>query len=187
DPEFDVQSVFDEVDKRIKPILERVEGVSQINIYGGRQREVHIAIDPRRMAERGITFNALRRALQLQNINVSAGDLAEGRLDVRVRTVGQYDNLDAVRQTIVSYTTGGPIRVKDLGDVTLSYEKRRAFVHSKGMPAMAVNAIRQTGANVIQVMEGLRERVREVNEPNGPLAVIAQDITLEENSLNPCN
>ncbi len=185
DPAFDIQSVYDEVDKRVKPILERVEGVSQINVYGGRQREVHIAIDPRRMAERGITFNALRRALQLQNVNVSAGDLAEGRLDVRVRTVGQYDNLEAVSQTIVSYTTGGPIRVKDLGEVSLSFEKRRAFVHSKGRPAMAINAIRETGANVIAVMDGLRARVKQVNEPGGVLAAISRDITAERGLAEP--
>lgn len=163
EPGFDVQSLFLEVDKRVKPYLERVEGLSQVNIYGGREHQVHIQLDPRRLAERGITFNQLVAALRNENVNVSAGDLTDGRLDVRVRTVGQYDTLEAIRQTIVTYTDGGPIRVKDLGEVVLTLEKRRAFVHSLGQEGMAINAVRETGANVIQAMDGLKKRIEEVN------------------------
>ncbi len=163
DPNEDVQALYDQVDKRVKPYLERVSGLSQINIYGGREREVHIQIDPRRLAERGITFNQLRAALQLENVNISAGDLAEGRLDVRIRTIGQYDNLDDVRQTIVTYDeAGGPVRVKDLGAVVLTLEKRRSFVRANGKNALAINAIRETGSNVMDVMAQVRQRLDEV-------------------------
>ena len=101
--------------------------------------------------------------LQRENVNVSAGDLSEGRLDVRVRTVGQYADLQGIRDTIVSYTPGGPVRVSDLGDVVLTLEKRRSFVRANGQPALAINATREAGANVIQVMNGLRQRVAELN------------------------
>ncbi|MEX0777073.1 MAG: efflux RND transporter permease subunit [Phycisphaeraceae bacterium] len=164
DPTFDVQKIYDDVDKRVKPYLERVSGVSQINIYGGREREVHIEIDPDLMAQRGITFNTLRRALQQENVNTSAGDLTNGRLDVRIRTIGQYEDLEAVRQTVVTYGPGGPVRVKDLGDVVLTVEKQRSFVHSKGERALAMNAIRETGANVMAVMNQLRGQIKEVND-----------------------
>ncbi|MBI1335609.1 MAG: hypothetical protein GC164_01450 [Phycisphaera sp.] len=182
DPNFDIATLYDQADKRIKPYLERIPGVSESNIYGGREREVHIQVDPRRLAERGITFNQLRSALRAENINVSAGDLADGRLDIRVRTVGQYDNLDDVRNTIIAYssaplsssnttgdmaqdslTGGGPIRVKDIATVELTMEKRRTFVHSKGRNAIAVNAIRESGANVVEVMRQLRQRVKEID------------------------
>jgi HAE1 family hydrophobic/amphiphilic exporter-1 len=164
DPDFDIQSFYDVADKRIKPFLERVSGLSRINIYGGREREVHMQMDPRKLAQRGITFNDLRQALELENVNLSAGDLPEGRLDVRIRTVGQYDNLDDVRRTIVKYDSGGPVRIADLGEVELTLEKRRSFVRANGEPALAINAIRETGSNVIQVMEGLRARIDLVNE-----------------------
>ena len=117
EPGFDVESIGDQVEDRVKPYLETVEGVTQVNVYGGRKRQVHIQIDPREMAQRGITFNALVGAIQGENVNVSAGEIAEGRLDVRVRTVGQYDNVDDVLDTIVRYTDAGPVRIRDLGDV----------------------------------------------------------------------
>lgn len=164
DPDFDVQSFFHVADDRVKPYLERVEGLSQINIFGGRDREVHLQIDPKKLALRGITFTQLREALRAENVNASAGDLADGRLDVRIRTVGQYDNLDELHNTVIADTAGGPVRVKDIGHAIVTLEKRRSFVRCNGKSAMAINGIRETGANVISVMSDLRQRVKEVNE-----------------------
>ncbi len=163
DPEVDIQSLYDMADKRIKPYLERVSGLSRINIYGGRERQALIYVDPKRMAQRGITFEDLRNALRQENMNVSAGDLPEGRLDMRVRMVGQYDTLDGIRQTIVRYTDGGPVRIADFADVELGLEKRRSFVRSRGQPGLALSATRESGSNVIQVMRGLQQRIDEVN------------------------
>jgi HAE1 family hydrophobic/amphiphilic exporter-1 len=164
DPDFDVQSFYHIADDRIKPYLERVEGLSQINIFGGREREVHIQIDPKKLALRGITFTQLRDALRAENVNASAGDLRDGRLDVRVRTVGQYDSIDELHNTVIAQTPGGPVRIKDIGHAVVTMEKKRSFVRSNGKPALAINAIRETGANVISVMEELRNRVDYVNE-----------------------
>ncbi len=164
EPGFDVQSIGDQVEDRVKPYLETIEGVTQVNVYGGREREVHIQIDPRELAQRGITFNTLRSAIQGENINVSAGDLAEGRLDIRVRTVGQYDNVQDVLDTVVADTNAGQVRVSDLGSVIETLEKRRSFVRSKGSTSLAMPVFRETGANVITVMDELRKRIEVVNE-----------------------
>lgn len=172
DPDFNIEQLRDVAEDRIKPFLERVDGVSEANIYGGRDREVHIGINPARLAERGITFSQLRESLQRDNVNVSAGDLRDGYRDVRIRTVNQYEDLDQIRQTIVVDTDRGPVRIEDLGDVRLTLAKRRAFVRSRGSPAIALNAIREAGANVLRVMhgsrdgkqQGLRQRIEMVNE-----------------------
>lgn len=164
DPTFDLQTLGDPAQERIKPYLERIEGVSEVRVYGGREREVHIEVDPRAMAQRGITFNQFRAALALDNVNVSGGDLREGQYDVRIRTVGQYEALDQLRNTIIAYdASGGPVRLRDIGDARLTFAKRRSFVRSRGQIALALPVYRETGANVIAVMEQLRERLKTVN------------------------
>ena len=164
DPDFDVQGFYDTADKRIKPILERVSGVGEINIYGGRERQVHVQVDPRRLAQRGITFNQLMQALRGENVNVSAGEMDSGRLDVRVRTVGQYDAVEQVEQTIVAYDEGGPVRIMDIAGVELTLEKRRSFVRARGRSALAIQVIRETGSNVMTTMALLRDRIDYINE-----------------------
>jgi len=185
DPSFDVQTLGDAAEERIKPALERVPGVSEVRVYGGRAREVHLEFDPSRIAQHGITFNQLRRALQLENVNISAGSLAEGRRDWRVRTVGQYEDLDQVRNTIVAYTPGGPVRIRDLAEVKLTFEKRRMFVRSKGEVALALPVNRESGSNVMEVMAALKRRVAELNAPGGMLEAIAAQTAIERGLPEP--
>ncbi len=186
---FNVQALGDAAEDRIKPYLERVPGVSEVRVYGGREREVIIDLDPRAIAQRGVTFNELRQALRLHNVNVSGGEIAEGKYDVRVRTIGQYDQLDQIRRTIVKYDDGGPIRIDDLGDVRLGLEKRRSFVRSRAEVALALPVYRETGANVISIMEGtrtakgLKDRLEDVNRL--VLPQIARQIAEEEQLAEP--
>lgn len=163
--DYDVQQLGDSVEERIKPYLERTPGVSEVRVYGGREREVHIQVDPTALAQRGITFNQFNNALRGRNVNVSAGTIAEGNYDVRVRTIGQLEDLDTVRELIVAYAPdGGPIRIGDLADVELTYAKRRSFVRARGQIALALPVYRETGANVISIMEDLNERIGVVND-----------------------
>lgn len=164
DPEYDIQGFFDTADKRIKPILERVDGVGEINVLGGREREVHIEFDPERLAQRGLTIPEMAQSLRSQNVDVSAGGLNSGRRDVRITTVGQYDELDQIRTTVVAYDdAGGPIRVSDVAKVDLTLAERRTFVRSRGEGALAIQVIRESGSNVISTMAGLRERIDVIN------------------------
>jgi len=183
DPAFDVESLRDAAEDKIKPFLERVKGISEVRVYGGRDRQVHIRVDPHRMAQWGIGFGQLRRALQQENVNISAGSLAEGRLEVQVRTVGEYDHLQELQDTIVAYADGGPVRVRDIAQVTLALEKPRAMVRSKAHPAIALPAYREANANVMQVMAQLRQRVVQIQEQILP--GIAQRAQAEQGLATP--
>jgi len=180
DPSFDIDSLRDYVDDRVRPHLERIAGVSEARVYGGRERQVHVQIDPQSMAQRGITFNQLREAMQRANVNVSAGSVADGRLDVRVRTVGEYDSLDKIRDTVVAETPGGQIRVRDLGKVTMTLQKSVGFVRSKGRAGLAVPIYREVGANVMEVMAEARLRINEIRTDILPAIAtqIADDLQL---------
>jgi HAE1 family hydrophobic/amphiphilic exporter-1 len=184
-PGFDVQTLGDLAEDRIKPMLERAEGVSEARVYGGREREVHIRFDPVKIAQRGITIGDLGDALRQENVNVSAGTVSEGRYDIRVRTLGQYDDLESIRQTIVDYDElGGPIRIEDLADVELSFEKRRSFVRSRGELAIAMPVYREPGSNVMEVMDEVQGAIAKINgtedEP-GLLDAVGAQLQVERN------
>ncbi|MEM8781739.1 MAG: efflux RND transporter permease subunit [Planctomycetota bacterium] len=171
--DFDVQTLGDAAEDRIKPFLERAAGVSEVRVYGGREREVHIDFDPFAVAQRRITVDQLAAALRRENANVSAGELDEGRYQTRIRTVGQYDDLNQIRQTVVAYDdTGGPIRIDDLAEVSVGFEKRRSFVRSRGTLALAMPVYKESGANVIAVMEQVQQRIDEVNAQELPAIAV---------------
>ncbi len=155
----------------IKPMLERVDGISSVNVLGGREREIQVIIDGHRLAQAGITFTELSSAIQLQNTNVAAGNLAQGKRDILIRTMGRYESLDEIRRTVVKVGTGGPIRIEDVAEVRDTFKKQYGFVRSKGKFVMAIPAYREIGSNVIQTMEGLKVAIADVNrqvlEPRG--------------------
>jgi HAE1 family hydrophobic/amphiphilic exporter-1 len=155
--------LYDFADDYIKPYLDRVEGVGSTDIYGGRRREVHVLIDAGNLAARGITYQQVEAALRGQNLNVSAGTVRQGKRDYAIRTVGQYDKLPEIEDTVVTYTPAGPVYVKDIATVELTYAKQYGFVRSKGEYVLAFPVRREVGANVITVMEKLRAAIRKIN------------------------
>jgi len=161
-PSFDISTLFDALEDEVKPMIERVDGVAEVNVYGGREREVRVLADPVRLAERRLTYGDLISALRGENRNVSAGTIAEGKRDYRVRVEGEFTDPDQVLGTVISYRDGMPVYVRDVAQVEISYQKRRGFVRSLGHPSIAINVIRQSDANVVDVMREVRAALDDV-------------------------
>ncbi len=162
-PDVDVTRLFDFVDRQVKPLLERVDGIAKISIFGGLEREIQVELDAALMAQSGVTFSELRAALVSQNVDVSAGNSPQGKRDVVVRTIGQFSSLDDIGRTLIKTGPGGPIRVRDVARVVDGFKKRYSFVRSNGDFVLALPAYRETGSNVMAVMEGLRDAIARVN------------------------
>jgi HAE1 family hydrophobic/amphiphilic exporter-1 len=169
DPGLDIRTLQDFAEDRIKPILERVPGMSEIGVLGGREREAQIRFDPVLLAHRGITPSELVEAIRRTNLDVSAGELADAKLNVRLRTVSQFESVEEVEQTVIKTTTGGPVRVGDVAEVVETYKEPTSFVRSRSVPVIAINAQREVGSNVMEVMAGLRAAVAKIGEPGGIL------------------
>lgn len=179
DPDFDIRTLQDFAEDNIKPVLERVAGISEIGVLGGREREVQIRFDPVHLAQYGITPSAFIAAIRAANRNVSAGELQEGKVNVRVRTIGQFESVDDVRRIVIAQTLRGPVLLDDVADVVETFKKPRSFVRSRGLPVIAINAQREVGSNVMEVMNGLKRQVRELNAAGGVLDVKARELGLD--------
>ncbi len=170
DPSFDVRVMQDFAEDRIKPVLERVAGVSEINVLGGRERETQVRFDPIELAHRGITPSQFVGALRQTNRDVSAGQMPDGRFDVRVRTLSEYTATSDVETTIVGYdASGGPILVRDVASVLETFKESESLVRWKGRPVLAINAQREVGSNVIEVMNGIRAALDKLRIEGGVL------------------
>ncbi|MBO6513661.1 MAG: efflux RND transporter permease subunit [Phycisphaerales bacterium] len=159
---YDLTTLYDALDKEVKPYMERIEGVAQVNIYGGREREARVLTDPVALAQRGLNHVNVIQALQGENQNVSAGSISEGKREYRVRLIGRYTSPDQILSTIIAYRDGLPVYVRDVAEVEIGYTKRRGFIRSLARPAIAINVIRQDDANVIDIMTELKKRLSEI-------------------------
>ncbi len=166
--DLDIERYRDYAEEVVKTALERVPGVSRSDIYGGYDRQLQVIVDPQAMAARQITVQDLAQALTRENANTSAGTFDEGKRRYIVRTVGQYQQPSDIEQVVVRSADGTRVTVGEIARTRLGYVRTVASVRQKGRPAIAINAQRETGANVLEVMDGIRRTIRELNE--GPLA-----------------
>jgi HAE1 family hydrophobic/amphiphilic exporter-1 len=179
DPAFDIDTERDYMVDRIEPMLERVPGVSEMTVFGGRERELQIRIDPVRLAQFRITPTQFARVIQDTNQNVSAGQVRDGKLDIRVRTVSQYESIDEIERTVIADTEGGQITVRDVAEVVQTYKEPNSIVRWKGRPTLAMAAERETGSNVMEVMDGIHEAVAKLNAPGGMLESRARSLGID--------
>ena len=154
----------------IQDRIERVNGIARVNVYGGALKEMEVVVDPEQMARYGLTVTEVVRILRAANSSLSAGDVEEGKRRYVVRTEGEFSNLDDVRRvvlrSITNPVTGSIARVTvgDIGKVNLVSKKPTASIRFNGQPAMVLNAVRETGANVIEVMQDVRAAIKDLNK-----------------------
>ena len=177
--EGDISTLYDFVDDYIIPELERVEGVSATNVYGGREAEVQVIADPTKLALRQVTLNELADAIERENRNFSGGDFDEGKRRYIVRTVGEYRSPQDLENIVIANRNNIPVYLRDVARVELTHEKPTGSIFSLNNRTIAMNIQRQVGANQLDVMAEVRDRVtrlnRELLEPRGLHLELAWD------------
>lgn len=150
--------------------IERVEGVGRVNVYGASEREIEIVMEPALLARYGLTVSNVLNVLRRSNAAISAGDVDEGKRRYVVRTEAELNTLDTIRDVVLRSVrdadTGRMARVtlSDIAVVRFSYKEPDAKIRLLGQSALAFNAERETGANVIETMAGIDEAVADLQE-----------------------
>ena len=147
----------------VRPRIERVPGVANVSFWGGAQRQIRIEIDPRRLAERGITLIDVRNAIRARNRDVSGGDVDVGKRRILLRTVGRFSNVEEIEQMVFARHGDALIRLADVGSAELTTLEVRYYSYANGRPNITMGVRRQVGANVVEVMDGVVEAVAGLN------------------------
>jgi len=163
--ERDISSYHDFLEEVVQTRFERVPGVAQSEVRGGREKEVRIIFDPYKAASLGVE---LPKVAQLAGSakDVSAGFAEVGKRRYTVRFTGAY-SISELKDMVLDWRGGQPIRLQDVATVEVALKDRTRFVIQNGQPAMAVNAYREIGVNILEVMSGLKQAVEELQQ--GPL------------------
>ncbi len=152
------------VEEEIRYRLERVAGVAAADIRGGLEREIHVQLSLDRLKAFNLSADQVIRALRASNINLPAGSLGRAHLEVSVRTLGEFTNLDQLRNTVVATRDGTPIYVKDVGEVEDSFKDLNHEVRIHGSHAVVISLLRQPSANTIAVVDRVKQAIEGINQ-----------------------
>ena len=149
-------------DKTVRVQLERVSGVGEVRVVGGLDRAINIWIDAERLAAYQIPVTAVRSALTRQNADVPGGNVNTGREELVLRTLGRYTDPHAFEDLVIATVNGSPVRLRDVGRVEDGTKEQRSLARLNGVPTVTLEVRRQSGANTIDVINGIKQELPRV-------------------------
>ncbi len=158
-PLVDLTSLADET---IRRRLENVRGVGEVRIAGGLEREVRVFILPTRLQAVGVSVGEVMAALQRQNLEVPAGRVEKGGAERLVRVTGRITDPAQFGEVIVANRGGQPIRLKDVARVEEGNEEERSLALVNGERAVSLDILKVSGANTVEVADGVRSAIEEM-------------------------
>jgi len=169
-----IRTYKDFVEEVVQSRFERIPGVARSEVYGGSDKELRITFDPYKVASLGIQLDKVMK-LAGTSKDVSGGFVDVGKREYSIRFAGKYAATD-LGEMILEWRDGRPIYLRDVAIIEERFTDKESFVLTKGSLSMAINARRETGVNVLEVMTGLHAAVKELN--NGPLK--RANLTIEQ-------
>jgi HAE1 family hydrophobic/amphiphilic exporter-1 len=149
--------------------FEQIPGVGSIDIWGGIYREIHVDLDMDRLMATGLSSSQVENAIAAENINAPAGNVQSGLQRLYVRSLGEYQSLDQISETVITVANGKPVRVKDVAEVTWGNQDLERLVKIDGKPMVRFAIRKQTGANTVTVAQAIRHEVERINAQRSDL------------------
>jgi hydrophobe/amphiphile efflux-1 (HAE1) family protein len=155
-------------DKRVRRVLETVDGVGEVSLTGARLRQIRVFVDADKLAAYGLTVIDVQHAIQNENVEIPGGVIVRGEGELGVRTLGRLDAVSQFGDVIVSNVGGTPVRVSDLGRVEDSFAEPRSWNVLDGKQAVTLEVRRQSGTNTVKIIDSIKQKLRDVERTLPP-------------------
>lgn len=144
----------------VAPMVEQVHGVASARVRGGAERQINVLVDLEGLQSRGLVPQQVVDRIRAENLNVPGGDYQEGERQITVRTVGEFQTLDDIRNLSVGATPEGTIiRLGDIARVEDGIEDLDMIVRSNAEPAVVLDVLKASGENSVEIARNVRERL----------------------------
>ena len=160
----DTRTLRKYLDDNVRPRLERLEGVASVYIMGGLEREINVSIDRDKLDAFNISIDQVVRKLAMENVNVSGGHVTKGYIEYLVRTMGEYKDVDAIRNTIVAMHGTTPVYMKDIASVQDTYKEIRNYARTNGRPSVIFMIMKQSGVNTVSVIKRVKKTLTDIKK-----------------------
>ena len=149
-------------DKIIRPQFERVGGVGAVQIVGGLDRAINVWVDAARLEAYQIPITAVQTALGRQNADIPGGNVTTNNEELTLRTMGRVTDPRAFNDLVIANLGGSAVRLRDVGRVEDGTKEQRSLARLNGVPTVTLQIQRQSGANTIEVIQGVKRALARV-------------------------
>ena len=156
--------LYDLVDKKIQPELSRVPGVAQVNIIGGRQREIRVNVDAKKLEGYGLSIGQVQQLIATSNLEIPAGKLKTRENSTSIRVLGKIQDVEQLRNLPLVSQNGIEIRLSDVADVQDTEEDATKIARINQENTLLLQVLKQTDANAVSVSEQVRKKMAQIEK-----------------------
>ena len=148
----------------LSPRLERVPGVASVTVEGGLRRQIHVELSREKITALNLPVDRITNLLRSENQNIPLGDIDEGDRTYLVRSQGQFENLEQIRDLVVMTRNNVPVYLRDIAEVKDATEDFRSFTRINNKPGVRLRITKQSGQNTVEIADAVRVEVAKINQ-----------------------
>lgn len=152
------------IEDKITNPMEKIPGVGTILVIGTPIREIHVDVDPYKMAAFNLSITQIAKILELENLAIPGGSVKLGPRDLSLRIPGEFRTVEEVGQVTLASLDGRIIRLKDVADIRDTLKETDEIMRSSGHRAVGLMVQRQSGANTLDVANTVRAEMDRIRE-----------------------
>lgn len=148
--------------KKIKENIENIRGVGAVNIVGGREREIHITVNPLKLFSLNLPISDVASALADQNVEIPGGRVEQMHQEFNLRILGRIEEVSSFNDIFIANRNGTSIKISDIGYAEDSgeYERESTFLNNRRSVTLEVT--KQSGTNTLAVVQGIKEKLERI-------------------------
>lgn len=159
-----IEKLYDIIDDEVAQPLQRIDGVGSVDAFGGLQRQINVILSREKLAGYGLTLADIQKAISNHNRTLPAGTLKLGTIEYTIRVLGEYVDVEQIREIPLLRKNGAIVRLKDIATVEDAFEEVTQFVQTMGRDGMIMIVQKRTGANTVAVCEAVRNELKELKK-----------------------
>ena len=178
---LDEAAFYDLIDKRVSPVLSRVNGVAQVNLIGGQEREIQVSLDAEKLKGFGISVAQAQQMILASNLDFPTGNVQTREQSILVRLAGKYKNVEELRNLVLTSRNGIQVRLSDVADVQDAQKEVEKISRVNQQASIAIQIVKQSDANAVAVAEEVKKQIGILEKDYAPNALkldIANDSTV---------
>jgi hydrophobic/amphiphilic exporter-1 (mainly G- bacteria), HAE1 family len=175
------------VENLIQERIESADGVGEVFLFGARQRQIKVLVNPDRLRAYNLSITDVTNAVRSQNQELPGGNLIEGPKTLGLRTMSKLTEVEQFNEIVITTRNNYPIKIRDIGRVEEGGADPTTAASLNGVPSVSIGVRKQSGANTIAVINNVKSRMAEIIPtlpPDMKIAVIRDQSEFIENSLH---
>ncbi len=158
------KELYDLLDKKIEPTFSRVNGVAQIDLVGGQEREIQVNIDEKKLQGYGLSIGQVQQAILSSNLDFPTGNVKTRTSKSTIRLAGKYKSIEEMRNLVISDNNGAQVRLSDIATVFDTTQDIEKLARYNQLSTILIQVKKQSDANAVAVSENIQKTMQEVEK-----------------------